>query len=158
TTEVGGQRPAAFDAAGDKIARVTLARAHAGFAEFPKEVTVKGTGPDGQPAAGVTVAASMNLREDREKKGAKREWEDYKPVQTGVDGTAKVKYEDLRFNPVLVRDPENRRMAIEPVSPVSLLKGEVNVTLKPECRVTGTIVCEERTKAGNPVGWTNVYV
>jgi uncharacterized protein (TIGR03067 family) len=155
TRQPGEKRPTAF-AAGGTAVLLTLARAPEGFKEFPKEVTVKVTGSDGKPAAGVTVTGSMNLREDRKKNG-KRDWEYHRAVKTGTDGTVKVKYDDLRSSPVLVRDIEGKRMAIVTASPYSLCKGEVSVTLQPECRVTGTLVCEELKKLGKPVGWTNVY-
>jgi RNA polymerase sigma factor (sigma-70 family) len=153
--EGGGERPTAF-ATGGGMVLITLVKAGPGFPGFPKEVTVRAAGPDGRPAAGVTVARSMSRMQAQAEKGAKPEWEYTQSVRTGADGKATLKYEDLRFGPVVVRDPEGRRMAVVSASPASLQTGELNVTLEPECRVTGTVVCEDLTKAGKPVGWTNV--
>jgi uncharacterized protein (TIGR03067 family) len=157
TTAAGSKRPTTFAASGEGVYLLTLVRAPVGFTDFPKQVTVKVTGPDGKPAAGATVASFMSLHEDREKKDARREWKYYQSANTGPDGTVKLKYEELR-NAVLSRDSEKKRMAISTGTPVSLLKGEVSITLKPECRVGGAILCDELKKAGKPLGWTNVYL
>jgi RNA polymerase sigma factor (sigma-70 family) len=158
TTEPDGKRPTAFDTGPDKHILMTLRKAPSGFTEFPKEVTVRVTGPDGKPAAGATVAGFMSRRENRQKKDAKPEWKYNESVQTGPDGTARMKFESLRFHDLIARDPKNKQMAILAVTPTSLLGGEVKVTLQPECRLTGTLVSEELTKAGRSIGWTNVYL
>jgi RNA polymerase sigma factor (sigma-70 family) len=158
TSEAGAERPTAFDGSKEGVNLVTLRKAPVGFKDLPKEVTVKVTGPGGEPAAGVTVGGFMSLRENREKKGAPSDWHYYDAVKTVADGTAKVRYEKLRFSPLLARDAAKKQMVIEAISPASLTFGEVRVALKPECRVTGSIVCEELTKLGKKVGWTNVYL
>jgi uncharacterized protein (TIGR03067 family) len=156
--ETGRKRPATFDLTDRRMVRLALARAPAGFKEFPKEVTVKATGPDGKPVAGATVTRFMSLWEDPKKKGAPRDWTYSEAVKTAADGTIRMKYEDLRGGAVIVRDVEKRRMAITSPSPFSLLGGAVSVSLEPECRLTGTITCDPLKKAGKPIGWTNVYL
>jgi uncharacterized protein (TIGR03067 family) len=153
--ETGVKRPTEFGTTGG-VLLMTLTKAAPGFKEFPKDVTVRVAGPDGKPAAGVTVAGSMSRLQARAEKGTTPDWEYAHPVRTGADGTVTLKFEDLRFNPVVVRDPANKRMAIAPASPVSLQKGELSLALERECRVSGTIVCDELTKAGKPFGWKNV--
>jgi thiol-disulfide isomerase/thioredoxin len=39
-----------------------------------------------------------------------------------------------------------------------LQKGAATIRLAPQCLLTGTIACDELTKAGKPLGWTNVYL
>jgi thiol-disulfide isomerase/thioredoxin len=43
-------------------------------------------------------------------------------------------------------------------SPALLQKGVATINLQPECRLHGTIICNELTKLGKPLGWTNVYL
>jgi uncharacterized protein (TIGR03067 family) len=152
-----GKRPATFETNSDTY-EVTLVRAPTGFKEFPKEITVRVTGPDGKPAPGVTLTGFMDRRTNREKKDAPPEWNYYQSVRTGPDGSATVKAEQTRFGQFVLRDTENKRMAVVPLSPAKLIGGEVKAALAPECRVTGKIACEELTKLGRPIGWTNVYL
>jgi RNA polymerase sigma factor (sigma-70 family) len=157
TSEVGGKRPAAFDGSKANVNLVTLTRAPQAFAGFPKDVTVRVTGPDGKPVAGVTVAGFMSRREIP-KKDEKPRWNYFDSAKTGADGVAKIGYEKLRFTPLLARDEAGKRVQIASVSPASLARGEVSLTLVPECRLSGTLVCEQLKKAGKPLGWTNVYL
>jgi uncharacterized protein (TIGR03067 family) len=154
--EADGKRPATFDDAGDKVARIVLARA-AGFKAFPKVVVVKVTDADGQPVAGATVADFMDRGTDTNKTEAEAEWRYSRSITTGTDGRAKVKYEQFRHSQVVVHHAETKRIAIVPVTPRLLANGEVAVTLTPERRVTGTIVSPELTEAGLPIEWTGVY-
>jgi thiol-disulfide isomerase/thioredoxin len=71
---------------------------------------------------------------------------------------ARVAYGDLAFTPVAARDVDRKLTGFASVSPASSLKGAVHVTVRPECHVSGTIVCDELTKAGKPLGWTNAYL
>jgi thiol-disulfide isomerase/thioredoxin len=100
----------------------------------------------------------MSRREYGLKKGARPEWKYYDSVKTGADGTIRLKYERLGNRGLIIHDPANRRMAIASLSPRAVLGGEVAVTLKPECRMTGVVVSEQLKKIGKPVGWTNVYL
>jgi uncharacterized protein (TIGR03067 family) len=155
--ESDGKRPTAFDGVADKEAQVTLVRAPAGFKGYPKEVTVKVSTPDGKLAVGVSLLDSMSSSDPRTKNNAAPEWRYSRAAKVGEDGTAKVKFEDLRFTPITARDEKRKLMAIAAPTPAALAKGEVAITLKPEARVMGTISCPEMTKAGKPLGWTNVY-
>jgi RNA polymerase sigma factor (sigma-70 family) len=155
--ETGAKRPTAFSNKGYMLL-MTLVRAAPGFKGLPKEVAVRVAAPNGQPAAGATVARSMNHNHDRKNKDVKPEWKYSDPVRTGADGVARLKFDDLRFGPVVVRDAQNKRMAVAPVTPASLQGGEVNLTLQPECRVSGTVVCPGLAKAGKPMGWINTQV
>jgi uncharacterized protein (TIGR03067 family) len=150
-------RPTAFEATAD-VYKVTLARAPAGFKEFPKEVTLRVTGPGGAPAANATVTGFMYRYEDRNKKDAPPEWKYSEAATTSADGSAKFPLEKVQSPQFVIRDAENKRMAVVPLSPAKLVSGEVKATLAPECRVTGQIVCDDLAKRGEPVGWTNVYV
>jgi thiol-disulfide isomerase/thioredoxin len=100
----------------------------------------------------------MFLRASGAKEAARPEWNYYDPVTTGSDGTARLRYDKLQSAGLIARDARHNRMAIPTLSPASLAGGEPRVALEPECRVTGSIVCEQLRKAGKPVGWTNVYL
>jgi uncharacterized protein (TIGR03067 family) len=147
------ERPASFDVKDKNVAVLTFARAGADFTKFPKQVTVTVTDPDGKPAAGATLFEVMyHLENDKAKPG----WQFDKPVKTGSDGTAKVPYERLRFRPLAARDEAGKQIGFAAVSPASLQKGVATVVLKPRCRLSGTIVCEELQKTGKPIGRTDV--
>ncbi len=158
SSDADAKRPAGLDADGDHVLHFLLVRAPAGFDGFPNELTVKVTAPDGRPASGVTLTTFMTLWEPREKTDKRPAWTYARPVETDADGTAKVKYDDLRFTPLIARDPANGRMAVANLTPANVLAGEVRLALQPECRVRGTVVSEQLNAAGKPVGWTNVYL
>jgi uncharacterized protein (TIGR03067 family) len=157
TPQFGSKRPTGFAPTGANRL-LTLVRAPASFKDFPQEVTMKVTGPDGKPVPGATVTRFMSLFEDPKKKEAKRDWTYSEVVKTAADGTIRTKYEQLAGQALIVRDLENRRIAFAAPSPAALLGGEMTVSLKPECRLSGTIVCDQLKKAGKPIGWTNVYL
>jgi uncharacterized protein (TIGR03067 family) len=155
--EAGGKSPATFEETGVNVARIRLVKAPASFKVFPKTVRVVAVGPDGKPAVGAIVTGFMDRSADPKTKATGKEWKYYPAaIKTGADGTAEFRYDDLTYHPVVVRDPDNNRIAVVPVSPARLSKGELTVTLKPECRVTGTIVSPEMKEAGLPIGWTNL--
>lgn len=152
--EIGEKRPAAFEAS-RTVFLVTLTRAPAGFKAFPKEITVRVTGPDGKPASNATVARFMDMRTDPKKKDAPAEWQLSGGAKTGPDGTVKAKFEEP---PAVVRDEKAKLIAYPVSSPAQLAAGELRVTLAPECRVSGRIVSDEFTKGGGQIGWTNAYL
>lgn len=133
----------------------SLTRAPKGFTDFPKEITVRVTGPDGKPHAGASVSRFLDKTPDHKNPDAKTEWKLYDAVKTGPDGTAKVKYDDP---PCVVRDEAAKLIAFIKVSPAKLAGGEVSVTLAPEVRITGKVISPELEKAGGKVGWTNFYL
>jgi uncharacterized protein (TIGR03067 family) len=149
------ERPAGFDTKDKNVAVLTFARAGTDFTKFPEQVTVTVTGSDGKPTTGATLFEFMSHRENDK---AKPGWQFSKPVKTGADGTAKVPYEQLRFHPLAARDESRKQMGFAAVSPMSLQKGVATVVLKPECRLNGSIVCEELRKAGKPLGWSSAYL
>lgn len=133
----------------------TLVRAPAGFKDFPKEVIVRVSGPDGKPHAGASVARFLNKTAPEGKPDGKAEWTLYDVVKTGPDGTATVKYD----NPsVVVRDEAAKLIGYIKISPAKLAGGECRVTLAPEVRVTGKVVSPELAKAGGKVEWVNFYL
>ncbi len=157
-TTYRGKRPTAFAASADAYL-VTLVRAPKDFKDFPKEVTLTATRPDGKPAAGATVSGFMSYnRPDPAKKDAKAGWESHNPVVTGADGSVVVKVETVQNGQCVVRDTANGTMALVSVSPAKLAAGRFRAELVPEVRVTGTITCDELTKAGQPLGYTNLYL
>lgn len=75
-------------------------------------------------------------------------WMMHDAKTAGPDGTVKVKFEDLRFATVIVRDPAKKLMGIVGLTPWQLRTGEVAVKLQPEVRVTATGTCDEIAKGG----------
>lgn len=149
------ERPPGFDVKDKRVAVLTFARPSADFTKFPEQVTVTVKDRDGKPAAGATVFGFMFHRESAK---AKPGWQFIKSIQTGADGTAKVPYEQLRLAPLAARDESGKQIGLTAVSPVSLQRGIATIVLKPQCRISGTLVCEELRKTGKPIGWTNVYL
>jgi thiol-disulfide isomerase/thioredoxin len=154
--QTGGKRPTGFDMMDDWMFQLTLMKAPPGFKEFPKEFTVKVTDPDGKPAGGATIATSMNLRPDREKKDDKPEWKLSNAVKLGADGTANIEFEELHHSRLWARDAEKKLVAIAVVSPIALLKNDLNIRLRPECKVVGTVECDQLKKFGRPINWVGV--
>ncbi|AMV26997.1 Thiol-disulfide oxidoreductase ResA [Gemmata sp. SH-PL17] len=151
------KRPTAFAASAENFL-VTLRRAPAEFKEFPKELTLTVTRPDGTPAAGVTVGGFMYQRNTPEQKGAASVWEYSNPGKTGANGSITLKAETVQGGQLVVRDTANGTMAFVPVSPAKRANGQFRATLARECKITGTLTCDELTKAGQPIGPTNVYL
>jgi thiol-disulfide isomerase/thioredoxin len=135
-----------------------LGRANSGFKEFPKEVGIKVTDPEGKPVAGASVFQFMSLMENREKKDAKREWQFYDAVTTATDGSTKLQYAKLNARPICARLTIQKLTGITSISPFGLLKASIEVVLQPEARLSGTIVSDDLKKAGKPIGWTNAYL
>jgi uncharacterized protein (TIGR03067 family) len=156
--QVDGKRPESFETKGDRLMEMELVKAPADFKEFPKQISVKVTGMDRQPVNGATITTIMTRQENREKKEEKPQWVYEDSVKTNTNGIAKVEYEKLRNCSIIVHDIPQNQMRITPISPVSLLKGEVNVPLKPACRVSGELICEQLKNLGKPIEWTNVYL
>ncbi len=139
----GDKRPTAIEAS-ETTSLVTLVRAPAGFKSFPKEITVRVTGPDGKPVAGADVGTFMVSRQDPKGPDSRREWRYLEPTMTGPDGTAKGLF---REPPTVVRDAVNRRIAFPTPSPARLAGGELHVKLVPEHRITGRVTIERAEPA-----------
>lgn len=73
-------------------------------------------------------------------------WRAINGRRTSSEGIAKMRYEDCSSQ-IVVRDPASRGMRIVPVSPSSLIGGQVTVTLRPVCRVLATATCAGMTRA-----------
>jgi hypothetical protein len=165
--EPGGKRPVGMTATGDGVLEATLVRAPVGFTGFPKDVTVTALGPTGKPVSGAVVSENMNQRsrlpglaEDQGKNPGKPNtvpegaihdedvgWTFHGATKTGADGTARLRYEACRGS-VIVRDPATKQMGVATVSPASALRGPVEVAIRPECKVTASVACDELVKAG----------
>ncbi len=100
----------------------------------------------------------MRIWHGRTSSEATPPWKYYEPIQTGPDGVAKIKYDDLSSNPIAARDDQRKLIGIMAASPSMLQSGTATVVLQPQCHLQGTIQCDELTKAGKELGWTNVYL
>ncbi len=151
-----GKRPDTFEANGDQYL-ATLVRAPKDYKGAPKEVKVTVVGPDGKPAAGALVCQHMMHREDPEKKKP-AEWVYHEEVKCGADGTVVIPREKLRNGQLIARNAANDAIGLASVSPAKLAAGTVRLQLRPQVKVTGTLTCEELTKAGQEIGWAGGYL
>src|SRR5262249_37814673 len=134
-----------------------LGRASAAFKDFPTEVTVAVKGLDGKPVAGATAFGFMYQIEPRGWKGGVRRWKYLHAAETGPDGTARIKYDEVAQG-VRARAEAQHLIGFTPASPFSLQSAALTVQLEPEVRFTGAIVSEDLKTAGQPLGWTNTYL
>ncbi len=155
--EEGGERPRTFKP-GKSVIQMRLVRAPKGFTDFPREVAFKVFQPDGQPSANAKVFGMMmhDVHPDPNIKMA--EWGYHDEVPLKEAGIATFRYEQLRSKSVIARDEERKLIGIALVSPVKVVRDEIQIVMQPECRVAGSIRCKELTSRGQPLGWTNVMV
>ncbi|QJX00452.1 redoxin family protein [Frigoriglobus tundricola] len=150
-----GPRPEAFEATADQYL-VTLVRAPAGFKELPKEVKVTVIGADGKPAAGASVCQQMTHRDYEGRKDPLR-WEYHAAVKCGTDGTVVIPREKIHFGTLIAQGPAET-IGLAPLSPAVIATGACRIELQPQVRVSGSLTCDELTKAGQPIGWTACYL
>lgn len=75
-------------------------------------------------------------------------WTFAEVTKTGSAGTTKLEYEE-GSGIVIVRDPAGKQMGIATISPASVLRGSLKVSLRPECKVTVRSKCDELVKSGH---------
>jgi uncharacterized protein (TIGR03067 family) len=148
------RRPAEFVSDRRDTVLLSLERAHDGFKEFPKEVTVSVRDTDRKPAAGANVFQFMSRGIDPKKP----EWHYGPDTKTGADGTVRVSYESLAGYPAMARDTARKLAGLTAVSPASLQEAGVTVTLAPWGALSGTVVCPELDKPGKPVEVRMTYL
>ena len=151
-----GKRPAAFTASTDAFL-VTLVRAPRGFQAFPREIKVTVVGVDGKPVAGATVCQQMSGVQNPDRKKPV-EWVCRESVKCDANGTVVIPGERLRAGVLIARGPANDTLGLARVSPAGRATGTVLVDLRPQVRVTGTMTCDELTKAGQPIGTTRGFL
>jgi thiol-disulfide isomerase/thioredoxin len=147
-------RPKDFKPATD-VHVIELCRAPKGFKEFPKEIMVTVVNADDKPVEGAIVAWSMNQTIDPKRKDAKQGWQYAAPKKTGPDGKVKT---SMVEPPFVVRDENTKEIALPKITPATLASGAVRVVLAPECRLVSSIKCDDLTKDGKPLGWTNTLL
>jgi uncharacterized protein (TIGR03067 family) len=150
-------RPSAFSADDNDTIILSLVRADANFKDFPKNVTVTVVDPAGKPTAGASVFRYMMLDRDQAKDSGPTDWRYLETTTTNAHGIAGLAYDDLAVCSLAVRDAGRKLMGLCAISPASLQNGTVKVNLRPECNVTGRLVCEELAAGGEPI-WTNAYL
>jgi thiol-disulfide isomerase/thioredoxin len=145
-------RPTKFESS-ETVFLVTLRRAPKEFQAFPKEVRIVVVGPDDKPLEGA-VAGEYFLKRATPMKG-EGEWEVYAPKSTDPKGVVVFPFEKL---PTVVRHEKSKLIGYPVFSPAGLTTGEVRVKLAPEVRVSGKFTCDELTKTGQSIKWTNAYL
>ncbi len=146
------KRPTKFESS-ESVFLIYLRRAPRDFKEYPKEITVRVTAADGKPVEGA-IAATFHLRQKKPGHDA-ASWEFFGKKSTDSRGMVLFPYDQL---PKVIRDETTKQVAFPQLSPSLLANGDLSVILAPECYLQGTINCEELSKAGQPLGWTNVYL
>jgi uncharacterized protein (TIGR03067 family) len=154
--EYVGKRPDKLEANGEQYL-VTLRRAPKDFKDFPKEVKVTVVGAGGKPVAGATVFQHMSWRDGEDRKGPPR-WEYVEEVKCGENGAVVLPREKVRFGILGARGAAGDTMGLAPLSPARLALGAVQIELRPQVRVSGTLTCDELKKAGQPIGWAGGYL
>lgn len=142
------ERPTKFEST-KSVLLIHLRRAPKGFNELPKEVTMEVESADGKPVEGAIAARFQSKSEaDASQKYAGEK-------KTDSAGLVVFPYTEL---PRLVVDDQAKQIAFPKLSPWLLVDGKIKVKLAPMCKVRGSIVCDELSKAGQPLGWTSVYL
>ncbi|MCU0704075.1 MAG: sigma-70 family RNA polymerase sigma factor [Fimbriiglobus sp.] len=143
-------RPTAFET-GPKLKqfRFSLKRKAKDFdpAKMDK-FTVKVVDADGKPVEGAVVCEQARHNLDQ----AAGEWHylfgRYNPPRTNAIGEVEYNPAEGRFRPsgmLYTRHEKRKLVAIEPISPARIMAG-VTITLRPETKVTGKVVC----RGGDP--------
>jgi len=149
-TEPGGTRPKSIDDVGLKLLTMTLVKAPRGFAEFPKNYTLKVTGSDGKPATGVSIGHFMSKRRDEAVKDSVETWSMFKPKKTDARGTLEIDFSDeglQRF--IIAWDEANGLIGFGSATLAGLVRNpEVAIELKPICKVKLNLTCDELKKSG----------
>jgi len=144
--EPGGERPAGVEVKPAKAMRAVLKRAPATVTAVPQEVRVTVTSPDGKPAAGVKLADYATYEADEKAPPTSRPDVGNLAV-TDADGRASVPTKKLTSGVLIAYEPVARRIAYTPISPASLISGEVAVRLAGCREVVVPLLCAE-----SPVG------
>lgn len=151
-----GKRPDKFEANADQYL-AALVRAPKDYKEFPKEVKVTVVGPDGKPAAGALVCQHMSWRDGIDRKEPPR-WEFVQELKCDADGTVAIPREKLRNGQLIARNAASDAIGLASVSPAKFAVGTFRIELRQQVKVTGTLTCEELTRAGQPIGWAGGYL
>jgi len=153
--QFAGTRPETFEATADRYL-ATLVRAPAGFKALPNEVKITVIGADGKPAAGASVCQHMMYRDYKGRTDPPK-WEYSAAVTCGADGTVAIPREKIQFDALVARGPAET-IGLAPLSPAVIATGACRIDLRPQVRVSGSVACDELTKAGQPIGWTGGYL
>jgi thiol-disulfide isomerase/thioredoxin len=146
------ERPTKWEST-DSVLLLRLRRSPKGFKEYPKEITITVETADGKPVEGAIAARFQSKRSVGNQADATRQY--FQEKRTDAAGEVAFPYQQL---PRLFIDEALQQIAFPKLSPPSLVDGKLKVTLAPQCHVRGSIVCEELSKANQPIGWTNVYL
>ena len=150
-SEPGGERPKSVDDAGKKLFAFTLAKAPKDFRDFPKEIVVKVTTPDGKPAKGVPIGSRMDKGQNEKTKEFDGKWTLPEPKTTDAKGESKFEYAapELMAQSVIAWDEANKLIGFGSTSPASVAgKPEMSIRLGPVCNVTLNITCDALKKSG----------
>lgn len=152
STNASLERPMKFEST-ETVLMIRLRRAPKDFNVYPNEISIEVETADGHPVEGAIAAGFQSKRMVGPQ--ANPSWKHFGERKTNANGIVVFPFGEL---PRLIIDEQSRQMAFPKLIPFELADGKLKVRLAPLCEVRGTIVCEELTKAGQPLGWTNVYL
>lgn len=161
-------RPKDFTSHSDGAVLLVVQRPDPDFKSYPDTVKLTVLDPNGKPAPHEKVFQFISQR--IRTKAATQPTCVYvgwtaatQPVngylgtkQTAADGTLTLPYDES--SRMGVRDAKRKLIGFTITSPALLQKGVAVLQLEPECLLTGTLTCKELSKAGSPLGPTNVYL
>ncbi|HTW94258.1 MAG TPA: redoxin domain-containing protein [Tepidisphaeraceae bacterium] len=149
------KRPTDFVSRDEKTIVLVLRRTGVDFKGFPARVLVTVLDPGGKPALGAELFSFLT-------DSVAQYVQKINPTPYGLqgitnsEGTTHLPYADI--DPLIAWDKGRGLIGIAEMSPASLTKGPLTIELKPQCRLFGTIVCDELAKTKAPIPWTNVYL
>ncbi|OWK43221.1 sigma-70 family RNA polymerase sigma factor [Fimbriiglobus ruber] len=148
------QRPTTFDIKGRKDRILfTIKRSRKPGTPTPKDATIEVFGPDAKPVEGAVVS-TMIMTQLGEKEPTATS-----PTKTGAGGTATVPVNSGTYGHLFVRSAERKLAGFVICTPASLVNsGRPTVTLMPECRVPGSIVCSQLSASAPTLRWTSVSI
>ncbi len=149
-TSSSQERPTKFEST-KTVLLIHLRRAPKGFKELPKEVTIEVESADGKPVEGAIAAEFLSKGTPSNEADVSHKYAQEK--KTDSAGLVVFPYTEL---PRLIVDEQAREIAFPRLSPWLVVEGKIKVKLAPMCKVRGSIVCDELSKAEQPLGWTNV--
>lgn len=133
--------------------------------EPPRPFSVRFVDESGKPVAGVMAGVTAYFGGEGDSLTAVDEsgWWYWLDAKSDTDGVCRFpdggQYDNLCF---VGRHTGRKLIAVEPIDAKKVDPQRVaappTVTLRPECRVSGSLVCGDLAAKNRDVGWTNVYL
>lgn len=120
-------------------------------------ISVRLVDADGKPVEGAHVGTFGRWNDTADSPGERLGWRYDPEVVSDKNGEATVSNEQAQPKCVIARHEGRKLVAIQSLSQPEA-KGVITVTMSPECRVFGRMVCKELDARHRKITWTNVYL